>query len=46
LETDPGEFDNRWDDPALADTRFDLLRRSFDALALAVDVGSEQTLAF
>ncbi|HRJ44803.1 MAG TPA: DUF4976 domain-containing protein, partial [Caldilineaceae bacterium] len=46
LETDPGEFDNRWDDPALADIRFDLLRSSFDALALAVDVGTEQTLAF
>ncbi len=46
LETDPGEFANRWDDPALADIRFDLLRSSFDALALAVDVGTEQTLAF
>jgi arylsulfatase len=46
LAADPGEFDNRWDDPAYAEIRFDLLRQSFDALAFAVDVGSEQTLAF
>jgi arylsulfatase len=46
LSTDPGEFDNRWDDPAHAGIRFDLLRQSFDALAFAVDVGSEQTLSF
>jgi len=46
LEADPDEFDNRWDDPACAPVRFDLLRQSFDALALAVDVGSPQTFAF
>ena len=46
LDADPDEFDNRWDDPAYAGIRFDLLRKSFDALALAVDVGTEQTLAF
>ncbi len=46
LAADPHEFDNRWDDPVYAPIRFDLLRKSFDALALAVDVGTAQTLAF
>ena len=39
MQEDPGEFDNLWDDPRHADIRFDLMRRSFDALALAVDTG-------
>ena len=42
LEADPGEFDNLWDDPAYAGILFDLLKRSFDALAFAVDIGPKQ----
>ena len=42
LRNDPGEFDNLWDDPARAGARFDLIQESFDALALAVDVGPER----
>ena len=40
LREDPGEFNNLWDDPAGA--RFDLMQKSFDALAQAVDVGPER----
>ena len=39
LETDPGEFENRWDDPALTEIKMRLMQQSFDALALAVDTG-------
>ena len=46
LETDPGEFDNLWDDPAYADIRFRLLKQNFDALAFAVDVGPPQVTQF
>lgn len=42
LREDPGEFDNLWDDPAHAGARFDLMQKSFDALALAVDVGPKR----
>jgi len=38
LDRDPDEYDNRWDDPAYADTRFRLLRRCLDArVATAMD---------
>ena len=43
LRADPTEFDNRWHNPALAAVRHDLLLRSFDALALATDLGPPQT---
>ena len=40
LDTDPGEFNNLWDDDSYADIRFGLMKRSFDSLAMAVDIGS------
>jgi hypothetical protein len=42
LHKDPGEFENLWHDPDYGAVRFDLMKRSFDALALAVDVGPKQ----
>ena len=42
LESDPDEFENRWHDPAMIETKLDLMQRSFDALALATDTGPEQ----
>jgi hypothetical protein len=40
LDTDPGEFNNLWDDPQQAEVRFELTLENFDALALAVDTGA------
>jgi arylsulfatase len=42
LHQDPGEFQNLWNDPEHRDVQFDLMKKSFDALAFAVDVGPEQ----
>ena len=42
LASDPGEYENLWDSPDHHDVRFDLLRRSFAALAFAGDIGPEQ----
>jgi arylsulfatase A-like enzyme len=39
LRKDPYEFDNLWDNPDYADIRFELMKKSFDALAFAVDTG-------
>lgn len=44
LEDDPDEFINRWDDPQYQQIRFELLLKSFDALAFAVDVGPKQIM--
>ena len=46
LETDPGEFDNLWNDPALIETKLRLMQQSFDTLALAVDTGSPLVTRF
>ncbi|MEK6794730.1 MAG: hypothetical protein AABZ39_08140 [Spirochaetota bacterium] len=37
LEHDPGEFENRWDDPSFADVRYDMIRRCFDARIFTMD---------
>ena len=42
LHDDPDEFDNLWDEPALMSVKLGLMQQSFDALAFAVDTGSEQ----
>ena len=39
LTKDPHEFENQWDNPAYVAVRFDLMKKSFDALAFAVDTG-------
>ena len=46
LASDPGEFDNLWDDPALQSTKLRLLQQSFDALALATDLGTNAVTVF
>ncbi|MCZ6681095.1 MAG: sulfatase-like hydrolase/transferase [Candidatus Poribacteria bacterium] len=46
LQADAGEFSNLWDDPNYRGMRFDLMKKSFDALALAVDVGPKQVVQF
>ena len=43
LESDPDEFENLWDSPGHRDLRFSLMKRNFDALAFAVDLGPEAT---
>ncbi len=45
LSEDPGEFDNLWFDADYSSTRCDLMKKSFDALAFAVDLGPEQTMS-
>jgi arylsulfatase A-like enzyme len=42
LTKDPHEFDNQWDNPAYAAVRFDLMKKSFDALAFSVDIGPKR----
>ena len=46
LQSDPEEFDNLWDDSRYREVRFDLMKRSFDALALAVDIGPKQVTRY
>jgi len=46
LERDPGEFENQWTDANYADVRFELMKKSFDALANAVDIGPKQVTQF
>jgi len=40
LKRDPEEFENLWKSPEHEGIRFSLMKRSFDALAWAVDVGA------
>jgi arylsulfatase A-like enzyme len=42
LRNDPGEFENEWDNPEYAAVRFDLMRKSFDAMAFAIDTGPKR----
>jgi arylsulfatase len=44
LKEDPDEFDNLWNDPEYRDLRFELLLKSYNAQAHAVDIGSEQIM--
>lgn len=46
LQNDPGEFDNLWEAASQAGRRFDLMKRSFDALAKATDVGTRHVTQF
>ncbi len=46
MESDPGEFENHWDDPAQAETKLRLLKASFDSLVFAVDVGPEASSVY
>lgn len=46
LETDPDEFNNLWEEPALTETKVRLMQLSFDALALATDIGPKQVTWF
>ena len=46
LENDPGEFDNLWDDDNRQQLRFDLMKRSFDATAFAIDIGTPHVTQF
>ena len=42
LEEDPGEFDNLWDSPEHQSLKQDMVRRSFDASVLALDIGPKR----
>ena len=46
LEADPDEFTNLWDDPNMVEVKMHLMQQSFDALAFAADIGSEQVTRF
>jgi hypothetical protein len=42
LKKNPREFENQWDNPKYAAVRFELMKKSFDALAFAVDTGPQR----
>ncbi len=46
LETDPGEFDNLWDDPAYASLKCELLSRHFNALMLSSSAGVSRSAGY
>jgi arylsulfatase A-like enzyme len=39
LATDPGEFENLWDEPDLQRLKLEMMKRSYDASMLAMDRG-------
>jgi hypothetical protein len=46
LETDPGEFENLFDDPALRELRFELVHRHIDAMMATSDAGIERIAVY
>ncbi len=46
LEKDPEEFENLWENKAYRDVRFEMVKKSFDGLANAVDIGARQVTQF
>lgn len=46
MKKDPHEFNNLWDDPALAEVRFKLMKIALDAAAFATDLGPERIGGF
>jgi arylsulfatase A-like enzyme len=46
LESDPGEFDNLWQDPAQHERRFALLREHFDAMMATSGAGPERVAMY
>jgi arylsulfatase len=46
LESDPGEFDNLWDDPAQRERRFALLREHLDAMMATSGAGPERVAMY
>ena len=46
LETDPGEFDNLFDDPAQLQLRLELMHKHCDALLASSDAGVERVAIY
>jgi arylsulfatase len=46
LESDPGEFENLFDDPGCRELRFDLVQRHFDAMMATSSAGVERTAIY
>lgn len=46
LETDPGEFDNLWNDPDYSDLKLVLLKKHFDAFAATASAGVKRIKAY
>lgn len=46
LESDPGEFDNLWDDPAARDLKMELLKQHLDAMMATVSAGPPRSVAY
>jgi arylsulfatase len=45
-QTDPGEFDNLWDDPAARDLKLDRLKFHLDTMMATVSAGPERSVAY
>lgn len=46
LATDPGEFDNLWDQPRARDLKSTLLKQHFDAMMATVSAGPPRSVAY